>query len=235
MSSIRGNAARWTAAVLALCLACHDVHAQVLGVNTSTEGGGDRLGLLRSELSLARAGMGLRPVASLEGYLVLGDGEGVWGATPMVSLWYRTDSGYVQAKLGWAFRDEVAVAYFGGSENGLHTGAQAEFWGDLYNAKGVVSYNWGGHYLWSHARLGRRIAELAEGGSLGLGVELIGQAEIRDPPAPLERFGAIQVGPVLQWTPGAARPTFSFSGGWKRTESGGGSDTWYLRAELSLF
>lgn len=235
MSWTRRNAARRTAGVLAVCLACHDLQAQELLVNTSTEAGADRLGLLRSELSLARAGMGLRPVASVEGYILLGDGVAVWGATPTVSLWYRTDSGFIQGKLGWAFRDEVAVAYYGGSENGLHSGVHAEFWGDLYNAKGVVYYNWGGHLLWSHARLGRRMGELAEGGSLGLGVELIAQSETSGPPSPMERFSAVQIGPVLQWTPGAARPSFFFSGGWKEMEAGGGSDTLYLRVELSLF
>jgi hypothetical protein len=233
-TAIRGTAASAIGAVLAFCLACHHVGAQELNVNSWAEAGGDGIYLLHSELSLARAGMGVRPVASLGGYLVVGEGEAVWGANPMVGLRYRTDAGFVQVKLGWAFRDEIALAYFGGSDGGFQSAAQGEFWGDLYNAKGLVTYNWGGDYLWGQARMARRMADLAEGGSWGLGAELIFQSETTEPSGLVERFGATQVGPVIQWTPGAARPTFSFSGGWKRTEVGGGTDSWYLRAELSL-
>jgi hypothetical protein len=211
------------------------LRAQELGVRTAAEAGGDAVHLFSSKLSLARIGLGLQPLASTEAYLVLGDGGSTWGATPSVGLRYLGEAGYTQVEVGWAFRDELAVAFFGGSRSGFHTTVQGERWGELYDAAGSASYNWGGDYFRGQARLSHRVSELAEGGSVGVGAEVIYQAETRDPSTAVERARAIQLGPVLQWTPAAARPTFFFSGGWKRSEAGlARRSSAYLRAEVSL-
>jgi hypothetical protein len=235
MSRIRGLEGKTVLAACLLALTRAGLVAQELGVNTSVEAAGDGLYVLFSEMGLARVGAGLRPVATLSAHLVLSDEASSWGAAPAAGLRYRGEIGFVQAEVGWAFRDERSVAYFGGRENGLHTSLQGEFRGDAYSATGVVTYNWGADYLWTHARVGRRLGELAEGGAWGLGAELVYQSEVVDPSPLVDGVRATQIGPVVQWIPGAARPTFWFSAGWKRSELGPpGENTWYVRGEVGL-
>jgi hypothetical protein len=235
---------RWAAFVAAAAVAgaASTAGAQQFDLTFSGSGetAGDEVHVLFSELGLIGAGLGLRPVASLGGFLVFSDGSSSWGVTPAAGLRYRTSAGFLQGKIGWAFRDSDATPFFGGRDNGLHTSAHAEFWGSAYNAQGIVAYNWGGDYLWSRARVGRRLGTLSGGGSWGLGAELIYQAETEGAAPGFEGFRSTQLGPVVQWAPRAAGASFALSGGLKRTEfdvttaQRGSNDTWYLRAEVYL-
>ena len=213
--------------------------AQSVALNAAAEAGGDEVHLLFSVLARVGEGTGWRPVGTIGGYLVLTEGENSWGLTPAAGLRYATDGGFLQGQVGWALRDEEGSPFFGGDESGLHTALHAEFWGEgTWSAQGLASYNWGADYLWSRARLARRLAALASGGGVALGGELVWQADTDDQTilgVEVDGYQATQIGPVLQWTTRGGGPVLAFSGGWKNSAFGDvDDDTWYARAELYL-
>ena len=222
-------------AAATIALGGHGLQAQGISVSAAAEAAGDDVYVLFSELGWAAAGRGIRPVASLGGYLVFTEGDDSWGVTPAGGLRYATSSGFIQGQVGWAFREESGTPFFGGGDSGFHTSLHTEFWGDVFSAQGIASYNWGGDYLWSRGRVARRMGTLANGGSWGLGAELVYQAEAEERLPGVDGFSATQIGPVLQWTPREGGPSMAFGGGWKRTEFGDTSDSsWYLRGEIYI-
>ena len=219
--------------------AAGEVAAQDVSLSSAVEAGGDEVYLIFSELSAVAGGEGWRPVGSLAAYMVFTEGDDSWGVTPAVGLRYRAPGGFLQGKVGWAFRDEGGTPFFGGDDSGVHTSAHAEYWGDgTWSAQGIASYNWGSDYLWSRARLARRVATLDGGGAVALGGELVWQADTDDQlvqGVEVEGYEATQIGPVLQWVTSADGAVVSFSGGWKNNSVADfEEDTWYVKAELHL-
>jgi hypothetical protein len=209
--------------------------AQAIGFGAAGEAGGDDLHMASAELSLAAAGLGIRPFATLGGYMVFFDGGNSWGVTPTAGVRYVTDGGTIEGSVGWAIVEDLAVPYFRGDDSGFLGGIRTEFLGDVFTAEGIGVFNFGAKYLWSRGRLGRRMADMGTNGSWGLGAELVYQAQTEDPSPLIPAFQATQIGPVLMLTPRAGGASFAVSGGWKKTEAGlADESTWYARAEIQL-
>jgi hypothetical protein len=225
-----------------LALSAAGASAQSIGFGAAGEAGGDDLHMASAELSLAAAGLGIRPFATLGGYMVFFDGgETVggsgnnWGVTPMAGVRYVTDGGTIEGSVGWAIIEDGAFPYFRGDDSGFLGGIRTEFLGDVWTAEGIGVFNFGAEYLWSRARLGLGLGNMGTNGSWGLGAELVYQAEADDPAPTINGFQATQIGPVLMLTPSAGGATFSLSGGWKKSDFGlTDESTWYGRAEIHL-
>lgn len=216
--------------------------AQELSWSSSAETGGDDLNLLYTQVSITPGGLGWQPVGTLAAYWVGTDNSDTWALTPQVGMRYRADGGYVQAKVGYSFKNEDAIDFFGGGEDGVVTNAHGEYWGDgTWAAQGIASLNWGSDYLWSRARLLRRIADVGDGGGVSLGGELVWQGDMEEEEELIDdvlqtraKSSTIQAGPVLQWVSGGAS-IWALSGGWKQNSSGDFDDeTWYLKLELTI-
>lgn len=207
-----------------------------LTIKAGGETGGQDIHLLNAEVGLVEEGMGFRPVGTLGAHMAFQDGRDNWGVTPAVGLRYRTDMGATQFKVGYAFRGDDGTAYFGGTNSGLYTALETEYWGvGTYWAEGSASYNVGGNYLNSSGRLGRNVARTGNGGSLGLGAEVGYQAETVDPTPQMQGLRATHVGPVVRWQTRADGPTVQLSGGWRETQLPTETDSdWYLRAEMRV-
>ena len=85
--------------------------------------------------------------------------------------------------------------------SGIHTGLHTEYRDDgTWGLQAIAAYNWGGDFLWSRARLTRRVADSWSEGATALGAELVWQAETDDDdPIEGNECEAIYVGPVLQF------------------------------------
>jgi hypothetical protein len=225
-----------TLAALVLAAVPTVVSAQDLSWSSAAEAAGDEVYVVFTEPSLLfGSGMGVRPLISVGAhYVVISDGDNSWGLTPAAGLRYQTDGGFIQGKVGWAIRpDEGGFDVFGGDESGLHTALHTEFYGDgTWGLQGIASYNWGADFLWSRARVTRRIAERSGGGGIALGAELVWQAVTDDDDViDGNEYGATYIGPVLQFSgPGSI---WALSGGVKMTDPGD-DNTWYAKVELTL-
>ena len=141
----------------------------------------------------------------------------------------------IRGTLGWAIRDdENGIDVFGGSDNGVHTGLHAEYWGDgTWGAQGIATYNWGDDFLWSRARLTRRVSGGDGGTSVALGGELVWQSELEDDDTVEDNeFEATYIGPVLQIIQPSGM-NWAISGGLKKIQPED-DDTWYAKVELYL-
>jgi hypothetical protein len=225
-------------AVASLAVASSSARAQGLWFSAAGETGGNDVHLLFSEVGLVQPGLGFRPVGSLGGYWVFHEGaDNAWGITPAVGVRYTSELGFTQMQVGWALRGENGTPLFGGVNEGLYTSFHTEYWGvGTYWAQGLANYNIGGNFIWSAGRLGRNFFQMANGGTVGLGAEITHQRETVSPPPGTGAFRQTQIGPVLRWTTSDVGPTLQFSGGWRETRFGfEPDDTWYLRAEFSIW
>lgn len=225
-----------TMAAVAVGLVSSDLSAQDLSWAFGAEAGGDEVYVLFGQPSLAFGTVpGLRPILSLGAHYVILDGGNSWGLTPTAGLRYQTSGGMIQGNVGWAIRgNERSFDVFGGSKSGLHTGVHTEFWGDgSWGLQGIANYNWGSDFLWSRARLTKRIAQRSSGGGVSLGGELVWQTQTDDDDLIAgNEYEATYIGPVLQLST-ASGMNWAFSGGWKHTQPGDNS-TWYAKVELAL-
>jgi hypothetical protein len=229
----RSFVAAWTLAALA---GASRAEGQDLSVSSAFEAAGDEVYVVFVQPSVAFGPeVGWGPDLRVGAYRVWTSGNDGWGITPAVGLTYRTEAGLIGGSVGWAIRDdENGIAVFGGADNGLHTGLHTEYWGDgTWGLQGIANYNWGGDFLWSRARVTRRIAGGGGGGSTALGAELVWQAQADDDDAiDGNEYEATYIGPVLQ----LIRPSganWALSGGLKMTEPTDDS-TWYAKVELYL-
>jgi hypothetical protein len=212
--------------------------AQDLSWSSAVEAAGDEVYVVFTQPTLRFGPQeGLRPSLSLGAYHVWTPGEDTWGLTPAAGLGYHTGGGMIAGTVGWAIRDADDAGesdFFGGSDNGLHTGVHTEFWGDgSWALQGIASYNWGSDFLWSRARVLKGLS----GGSTSLGAELVWQAKTDDGDLIDDNeFQATYIGPVVQFS----RPNgsvFAVSGGLKMTEPDSPTtenDTWYAKVEFNL-
>jgi hypothetical protein len=214
--------------------------AQDLSFSAAAEAGGDEVHVLFAQPQLSFGpDRGLRPFLSLGAhYVIVDQGDNSWGVTPAGGLKYQTSGGMISGSLGWAIADDDVnngFDVFAGGESGLHTGVHTEFWGSgAWAMQGIATYNWGSDFLWSRARLLKRIKERSGGGGILLGGELAWQAQTEDDDLIDDNeYQATQIGPVLQFT-STDGPGFSLSGGWKMTETSVDNDTWYAKVELYL-
>jgi hypothetical protein len=226
------------AAVAALAAACfagaQPARAQDLSFAAAAEAAGDEVYVVFGEPTLLFGpAMGLRPLVRAGAYYVIAPGENSMGVTPAAGLRYMTTGGFIQGAVGWNFAgNENGFDPIGGGANGLHTSVQTEFWGDGdWGASGIASYNWGSDFLWSRARLTKRIMPRANGGAVGLGAELVWQAVTDDGDAfDDNEYEATYIGPVLVFSHPTG-PGFSIGGGVKMTQPDDDS-TWYAKVEL---
>lgn len=192
---------------------------------------GDDVSLLLGDLTAAWGSGQIRPVASVQTYVVAFDaGSGtnqLYAIQPAVGLRSQSRSGFVQGLVGYSFQtveESGGVPFFGGGADGFTTTLHAESWGTgAVSLQGIGAYNWGGDYLWSRLRAAGAVMQRPSG-TLQLGAEAGWQGETGD-----GGYEATQVGPVLRWiTEGWAG---ALAGGWKDAPTG---DTWYLGAEFSV-
>jgi hypothetical protein len=229
--------ARWcgVALVLAAVALPASVSAQHLSWTSSAQADGDEVYVLFTEPTLLFGpDMGVRPFVKAGAYYVMVDvGDDSWGLTPAAGLRWQTDGGFIAGELGWALRDDGGVRVFGGDESGVHTMLQTEYYGDgSWGLSGIAAYNWGGDFLWSRARVLRRIATRSGGGGVSLGGELVWEAQTEDEDAIEDNeYDAMYVGPVLQIASGST--IWAISGGLKQSDPGD-DDTWYARVEFTL-
>jgi hypothetical protein len=222
--------------VLALALGARSASAQDFTWSSAAEAAGDEVYVLFTEPGvLFGPATGVRQMLSVGAHYVVGEGENSWGITPAAGLRYQTSGGFIGGKVGWAIRpEEGGFDVFGGNESGLYTGAHTEFYGDgSWGLQGIATYNWGADFLWSRARVLKRVAERASGGGISLGGELVWQAQTDDDLPGDNEYQATYIGPVLQFTGGEGAPIWAVSGGYKATEPTDDS-TWYAKVELTL-
>lgn len=183
------------------------------------ETSGDEVTLLLGQVSLHPGGLGVMPVVSLQSYWVDHPGGSTWAVEPAVGLRYRAQTGALQGKVGYAWKndddDGTAFPFFGGGESGVTTSAQADYWdAGAFGLQGIGSYNWGSEYLWSRAR-GTVRAMQGDWGNLHVGGEVGWQGNMAEETT---EYQALQYGPVLQWNSGNML-TMVFGAGWKDWES----------------
>lgn len=194
---------------------------------------GDDVSLLLGDVTGAWGAGRLRPVASLQAYMVAFDaGTGtnqLYAVQPAVGLRSQSRSGFVQGLVGYSFQtvDEATVSpFFGGGEDGVVTTLHAEHWGTGALAlQGIATYNWGGDFLWSRLR-GTGAVLRRPSGTLQVGAEAGWQGNTGD-----GGYEATQVGPVVRWV--TDRWSGAIAGGWKGL-AGAQEDTWYVGAEISV-
>ena len=129
--------------------------------------------------------------------------EDAFAIAPSIGMRYQTEVGATGLHVGYIFvsgDEDVAIATGSpvGSSDGVFATFQADYWG-RGEALGqlLVSYNFGGEYLWSRAKGAVRVGGLAS--PLFFGAEAILQGGGEGPVKPW----ALQLGPViaLQITP----------------------------------
>jgi hypothetical protein len=209
-----------------------DIEAVAVG-----EVGGDDVHLLLLEGTARATRLGMSPTFTVQGYLVtFPDGEDgtatAMVVTPFVGLRWLTQSGALSARAGYAFRsDDLGIPFFGGSEDGLVTGLQADYWGQgSLGLQAIASYNWPAEYLWSRARATIGFRQATDGTIAG-GLEAVWQGDVSE----LAAYRVTQIGPVLQW---AGRSGFvaAVGAGWKDTAVTGEFEphgqTWYAKMEM---
>jgi hypothetical protein len=232
-----------TLVAVTLVLTSSAAMAQSITFAGAAEAGGDDLYLLFGELGVVAGGVGLRPVASVGAYGVFTSdnvsGNNAWGVTPAAGLRFVGDGGFVEGKVGWAFRKKSnTIGFFGGADDGFYSALQTEYWGDGdFNASGIVNYNFGAEYLWSRARLGKTIGSFGSSGSWGLGGELVWQGQTSDVSPGISGPKTTQIGPVLTFSTRDGGPSFSLGGGWKQNKVDLGTvtdseSTWYVKGEI---
>lgn len=96
---------------------------------------------------------------------------------PNVGVQYRAASGSVSATVGYNFTSgDVAantqVGAPGGGQNSPVVGAQANYWGGIFEHSGIVSYATEPRYIWSRLRLAARPMPMTP---VYLGGELVAQ------------------------------------------------------------
>ena len=235
---IRTGAAATVAAAALMIGGARAASAQDLSWASAFEADGNEVYVVFTQPSLTFGTGTVRPSIMLGAYHVWTPGEDTWGLTPAAGLGYYTSGGLIKGTLGWAVRDDDngnEVDVFGGSNNGLHTGIQTEFWGDgEWGLQGLASYNWGSDFLWSRARVARRIMQSSSGGSTSLGAEL-GWQTVADDGDLIDdnEYEATMIGPVLLFN----RPSgmsWALGAGVKLTEPGPDDSTWYAKVEMNL-
>lgn len=238
-------------AAIALIVAAAPADAQwetsFVGVG---ETAGDDVHLLLGQISAHPGGTGWMPAASLQTYWVSYPGGSTWSITPKVGARYRASGGAFQVKVGYSFKNpseddtsEPTTPFFEGSNNGVSTSVQADYWGSgAYGLQYIASYNWGSDYLWNR---GRAILRAAQGdfGSVHLGGEAVWQGELEaEPGRNGEKYRSTQVGPVMQWVT-AGENILVLGAGWKKlnptapdfgTPDFQEEDTWYAKAEVVI-
>ena len=126
--------------------------------------------------------LGLGPTINLLGYHVALPGEpggSIQAFNPQAGLQYRWNQSALQGRVGYVFvRGDTANATsstFGGSESGLSTTAQYEYWGDGSRMMSLIgNMNWGDEYFFVQGRAAQRILATGSGG-LALGAEAVAQ------------------------------------------------------------
>jgi hypothetical protein len=166
-------------AALAALLA-HDAGAQSL----STFGGAELAGLGEGSailgVGLSTGRNGITPIAGLnvQTYKYRSGTELRQNSAivPSIGLQYKGNTGNVQATVGYNFTNRDVggtVPIFGaigGGDRSTVLGAQANYWGGIYEHQAIVSYNINGQYTWSRFRAAARpvaTTPLYLGGQLG--------------------------------------------------------------------
>jgi hypothetical protein len=86
-----------------------------------------------------------------------------YATVPSAGLQYRTREGAVQGTVGYAFVSggdaptQLGLGGAVGSSSGLVLGLQGNYWANNQEHQGIISYNTRAEYLWSRARLARRV------------------------------------------------------------------------------
>jgi len=176
---------------------------------------------------------GWAPEVGLQGYH-LGydagsDNRTVWAVTPSVGASYRMPVGQVGARVGYSFQsdDDGGVPVFEGEGggSGVVASAQGNYWGPGPELQGIASYNFGSDYIWTNAQALLPVAQMAGGGRVSAGGEVVWQGGTDSGAG-----NAIQLGPVVKLSTGR---NFSVNAGAGWKHFGGGSsdrdDTWYAR------
>jgi hypothetical protein len=161
-------------------LLAHDAGAQSL----STYGGAELAGLGEGSailgVGLSTGRNGITPVAGLnvQTYKYRSGDKLIQNSAivPSIGLQYKGNTGNVQATVGYNFTNRNVngtVPIFGavgGGDRSTVLGAQANYWGGIYEHQAIVSYNVNGEYTWSRFRAAARPAAatpLYLGGQLG--------------------------------------------------------------------
>ena len=197
------------------------------------ETAGDDISLVLGEVSAFRAGTGLMPVLALQSYYVDHPGGSTWSVEPQLGARDQTTGGFLQGKVGYAFKDEAeGVSFFGGDESGISTSAHVEYWGTgAFGLQGIVAYAWGSEYYWSRARGTARVYDGLTG-DVNVGAELAWQGETDDDPL-IDEYNSTQYGPILQWVADRGAWIAVLGGGVKEDDFAD-ENTWYAKLEFVL-
>lgn len=155
----------------------------------------------------------------------VGGSTNVLTANPFIGVRRQWGATGAQANVGWSFENESVAAGQRRVSSGLTTAFQLGRGGVVAtSASALVSYSWGDDgYLWSRGRVAQRVVGDDER-LLRLGVEATAQGG--------GGYRAWEVGPLLEWQPGAF--AFVTSGGYRHSRSGGSDSagTAFVRLEL---
>lgn len=232
------------AAAIAVALAA-PLNAQGVGVTLVGETAGDDVNLFLAEGNWSAGGIGISPVAALQTYLVTFDddaGTSTWSVAPMVGLRYGMRGGFLQGRVGYAFKgpgDAGGSNFFGGAEDGVTASAHAQWWGNgAFGLQGIASHNFGSDYLWSRARGTVRVVPSMGGGDLHAGAEASWQGDIGEEEVfggvTAPNYSAVMYGPLVQWS--TRNVTGVLGAGWKNVDQDfvpeGEDSTWYGKFEL---
>lgn len=239
---------RWTGSIGALILGLFLVaplSAQGVGVTLVGETAGDDVSLLLAEGSWHAGGLGLKPVAALQTYLVTHDAGtstvNTWSVNPMAGLRYQVPGGFAQGQVGYAIKgddEDGAVPFYGGAEDGVTATGHVEWWGQgSFGAQGIVAHNFGAEYLWSRLRGTVRVIA-SPSGDFHAGLEGGWQGDTSSGEivngVSVPTYSATMVGPLVKW--GGNNVTGVLGAGWKQIEEGfvpeDEESTWYGRVEL---
>lgn len=242
---------------LALVAVLAPLKAQGVDIVLVGETAGDDVSLFLAEGGWHGGGLGLQPVVSLQTYVVTHDVDvagqdgdrTIWSVNPMAGLRYQASGGFVQGKLGYAFKDDDegdddVTPFFGGAEDGVTASGHAEWWGDgPFDAQGIVAHNFGADYLWSRLRGTLRLID-SPSGDFHAGLEGGWQGEI-SPDEIVDgvtrpTYRAFMLGPLVKWS--STNVIGVIGGGWKDVDTDvndgvtpdDDESTWYARVELVL-
>lgn len=199
-------------ALLALALGtfADPAAAQIeMAVYGTAEADTEEMSLLLLGLAVQPAGLGFKPVATVNGYRLSYPGAGgtetLAAINPAAGVRYQWPVGAVQATAGYLFlsnQDGEGFGAPGGAEQGFTAALMGDFWDAGARSGQVIgSYNFGDHYFWGRARGAQQIATLA-GGPLRLGAEVVGQGEdLLEQEEDLTgvNYRSFQAGPILEY------------------------------------
>jgi hypothetical protein len=176
---------RCLAVAAALVAFASPVHAQNLAVYGAAEaaGLGEGAAILGATLTPGQLGVNWLVGANVQTYryrLTPSTTDQKVAFSPSVGLQLRAPMGAIQGTVGYNFTSGSAptgvAGVAGGGTSSPTVGAQANYWGGIFEHEGIVSYATEPQYIWARGRLGMRPVPLVP---LYLGGEFISQGGSR--------------------------------------------------------